>query len=65
MLRFLERRGWWVERIHGSHHILHHAEYPAVTLTVAVHGAKAMPTRAIVATLKAASIAIEEFNQEA
>lgn len=65
MLRFLQRNGWWIERIHGSHHILHHEDYPTVTLTIAIHGAKTLPTRAIVATLKAASIGNEQFNREA
>ena len=65
MVRFLQRKGWWVERIHGSHHILHHQNHPDVTLTVAVHGRKTMSPRAIIATLKAASISNEEFNREA
>ena len=65
MVRFLQRQGWWVERIHGSHHILHSERYPDVTLTVAVHGRKTMSTKAIVATLKAASVSNEEFNREA
>ena len=65
MVRFLQRRGWWVERVHGSHHIMHHAEYPDVTVTIAVHGARSMPTRAIVATLKATGMTTEEFNREA
>ena len=65
MVRFLLRKGWWIERIHGSHHILHHEGLPEVTLTVAVHGRKTMPKRAIMATLKAANISVEEFNREA
>ena len=65
MVRFLQRRGWWVERIHGSHHIFHHSDLPEVTLTVAVHGSRTMPTKAIVATLKAAEISVEEFNRDA
>ena len=65
MVRFLQRRGWWVERIHGSHHIMHHAELQDMTITIAIHGSRTMPTKAIVATLKAAGISVEEFNQEA
>ncbi|MEX1255944.1 MAG: type II toxin-antitoxin system HicA family toxin [Dehalococcoidia bacterium] len=65
MLRFLQRKGWWIERIHGSHHILHHDEYRNVTIVIAIHGNKAMSPRAIVATLKAASISSEEYNREA
>ena len=65
MVRFLQRRGWRVERIHGPHHILHHEDYRDVTIVVAVHGRKTMSPRAIVATLKAAAISTEEFNKEA
>ena len=65
MVRFLLRKGWWVERIHGSHHILHHESFPEVTITVAVHGRKTMSRRAIIATVKSADIGIEEFNREA
>ena len=65
MVRFLQRRGWWVERIHGSHHIMHHAELPDMTITIAIHGSRTMPTKAIVATLKAAEISVDEFNREA
>ncbi len=65
MVRFLQRLGWWVERIHGSHHIMHHDDFPDTTITVAVHGSRTMPTKAVVATLKAVSLAIEEFNREA
>lgn len=61
----MQRMGWWVERIHGSHHIMHHDDYPDVTLTIAVHGNKTMSPRAIVATLKAAAVSNEEFNREA
>ncbi len=65
MVRLLQRQGWWVERIHGSHHIMHHSDFPDVTITLAVHGNRTMPTKAIVATLKAASISVEQFNREA
>ena len=65
MVRFLLRKGWWIERIHGSHHILHHEVIPDVTITVAVHGRKTMSRRAIIATLKAADISVENFNGEA
>lgn len=65
MLRYLRRKGWWVHRIHGSHHILYHDDFPQVTVTLAIHGNRTMPTRAIVATLKSASIDIETYNREA
>ncbi len=65
MVRYLLRKGWWIERVHGSHHILHHESFPEVTITVAVHGRKSMPRRAIAATLKAAVTSVEEFNREA
>jgi hypothetical protein len=44
---------------------MHHDDHPEVTITLAVHGNRTMPTKAIVATLKAASIAVEEFNRKA
>lgn len=44
---------------------MHHDESPDVSITIAVHGSRTMPTKAIVATLKAAGISAEEFNREA
>jgi hypothetical protein len=44
---------------------MHSSEQPDVTITLAIHGGRTMPTRAIVATLKAAGISAEEYNREA
>jgi predicted RNA binding protein YcfA (HicA-like mRNA interferase family) len=32
MVRHLLRKGWWVARIHGSHHVLHHDDRPDITI---------------------------------
>ncbi len=43
LLRHLQRNGWHVHRISGSHHMMRHAEKPGVTIPVPVHTGE-MPT---------------------
>lgn len=38
LCRSLERHGWQLSRISGSHHIYNHPNRPGVTLVVPVHG---------------------------
>lgn len=64
LVRVLERFGWYVERIKGSHHIMRHSERKGVTLSVAVHGSKTLPIGTQASILRDAGISVEEFNRE-
>lgn len=64
LVRVLQRFGWYVERIRGSHHIMRHPERKGVTLSVAVHGTRALPVGTQASILKDADISVEEFNRE-
>jgi predicted RNA binding protein YcfA (HicA-like mRNA interferase family) len=56
MVRLLERHGWAVARVHGSHHVLK-KEGEAEVITVPVHGNKTLKTGMQKAMLKTAGIA--------
>lgn len=64
LVRVLERFGWYVERIRGSHHIMRHPERKSVTLSVGVHGNRTLPLGTQSSILKDAGITAEEFNQK-
>jgi predicted RNA binding protein YcfA (HicA-like mRNA interferase family) len=53
--RLLEKHGWRLRRIAGSHHIYAHPELPKV-LSVPVHGGKTLKQGLQRALLKAAGI---------
>jgi predicted RNA binding protein YcfA (HicA-like mRNA interferase family) len=65
LMRILQRFGWQVERIRGSHHIMRHPQHKGVTLSVAVHGNKTLPLGTQASILKDAGIPVEEFDREA
>jgi predicted RNA binding protein YcfA (HicA-like mRNA interferase family) len=56
--RLLEKHGWRLRRIAGSHHIYAHPELPKV-LSVPVHGSKTLKQGLQRALLKAAGIDAE------
>ena len=56
MVRLLERHGWAVARVHGSHYILKKEGEPEV-ITVPVHGNKTLKVGIQKAMLKTAGIA--------
>lgn len=64
LVRVLERFGWYVERVKGSHHILQHSGHPRVTLSVPVHGEETLPVGTLVSLLHDAGIAVDDFNRE-
>ena len=63
LVRALERTGWRVDRIRGSHHIMRHPEFPRVALSVPVHGNQALPIGTIVSILKDARVDVADFNK--
>ncbi len=54
----LEKQGWLLRRIAGSHHVYAHPELPRV-LSVPVHGGKTLKQGLQRALLKAAGIDVE------
>ena len=58
LIRLLERHGWRVERIEGSHHILTRPGREE-TLSVPVHGNRSLKIGLIKVILKAAEIGAE------
>jgi predicted RNA binding protein YcfA (HicA-like mRNA interferase family) len=56
MVRLLERHGWAVARVHGSHYVLK-KEGGAEVITVPVHGNKTLKIGMQKAMLKTAGIA--------
>jgi predicted RNA binding protein YcfA (HicA-like mRNA interferase family) len=43
MCKVLERRGWSLDRINGSHHVYESPDHP-FTISVPVHGNRDIPT---------------------
>lgn len=62
LIRVMERLGWRVERIRGSHHIMRHPDFPRVTLSIPVHGNQTLPIGTLVSILKDAHVDVEQFN---
>lgn len=65
LVRVLERFGWHVDRIKGSHHIMRHPEKRSITLSVPVHANRTLPMGTQLAILKDAGIGADEFNERA
>jgi predicted RNA binding protein YcfA (HicA-like mRNA interferase family) len=63
LVRALERFGWRVDRIKGSHHVMRHRDLPKVTLAVPVHGNETLPIGTQISILKDAEIDVAEFNE--
>jgi predicted RNA binding protein YcfA (HicA-like mRNA interferase family) len=60
LARTLERKGWQLLRVHGSHHIYGKQGSP-VRLTVPVHGNRPLKTGLLRHMIKAAGIEEEDF----
>jgi len=63
LIRALERLGWRVERIRGSHHIMRHAERARTTISVPVHGNETLPIGTQMSILRDAGVDVAEFNE--
>jgi predicted RNA binding protein YcfA (HicA-like mRNA interferase family) len=62
LIKILERRGWYVKRIRGSHHILRHPTVPDA-IPVPVHGNQAIKRGTVGNILRTAGISREDFNR--
>ena len=60
VIRALERGGFVLVRIKGSHHVMEHA-VDARTTTVPVHAGKSLRKGTLRAILKQAELTVEEF----
>jgi predicted RNA binding protein YcfA (HicA-like mRNA interferase family) len=61
VLAALQRAGWRVIKIKGSHHRLEHPENPALRITLPLRRGD-MPRRTLNSVLKQARISEEEFR---
>ena len=62
LVRALERLGWRVDRIRGSHHIMRH-DQSRTTLAVPVHANTTLPIGTQLSILKDAEVDAVEFNE--
>lgn len=60
VIRALQRAGFFVERVKGSHHALKHHDKPHLHITVAFHK-KEVPRGTLRAILRQADLTTEEF----
>lgn len=61
LLRALQRAGFYVDRVRGSHTVLLHPGKPGVRVVLAVHGDDLHPSE-LKRLLRAAQIAPDEFR---
>ena len=61
LLQILQRAGFYVDRVRGSHTILLHPDKPGVRVVLAVHGDDLHPSE-LKRLLRAARIPVEEFR---
>jgi predicted RNA binding protein YcfA (HicA-like mRNA interferase family) len=62
LIKILERHGWYVKRVRGSHHILRHPTIPDA-LPVPVHGSRPIKRGTLGNILRTAGISREEFQK--
>jgi predicted RNA binding protein YcfA (HicA-like mRNA interferase family) len=60
VIRALERAGFVVERVKGSHHALKHPDKPHLHVTIAFHR-KEVPRGTLRAIIRQAGLTTEEF----
>jgi predicted RNA binding protein YcfA (HicA-like mRNA interferase family) len=61
-LRALNRTGWELARVQGSHHVLKHPERPGVRVVVPVHS-RPLRRGTLADILKKAGLGLEEFKE--
>lgn len=61
LIKALERKGWLLDRIRGSHHILVHAEQRRA-LTIPVHN-RELKTGTLASILRVAGISRDELRE--
>jgi predicted RNA binding protein YcfA (HicA-like mRNA interferase family) len=62
LIKILEREGWHVKRVRGSHHILRHPTIPDA-LPVPVHGSRPIKRGTLGNILRTAGISREELEK--
>jgi predicted RNA binding protein YcfA (HicA-like mRNA interferase family) len=60
VLRALERAGFFVHHVKGSHYILKHPDKPHVRITLPFHGTD-LKRRTLVSIIDQADLSIEQF----
>ena len=60
VVRVLERKGWYVKRVHGSHYIMAHAEKRGARVVVPVHP-KPLRKGTLADIIEQAGLTVEEF----
>jgi predicted RNA binding protein YcfA (HicA-like mRNA interferase family) len=58
----LEKEGWYVKRVRGSHHVLRHPTIPDA-IPVPVHGSRPIKRGTLASILRTAGIGQEKFAQ--
>jgi predicted RNA binding protein YcfA (HicA-like mRNA interferase family) len=56
----LEKEGWYVKRVRGSHHVLRHSSIPDA-IPVPVHGNREVKRGTLASILRAAGVSRNEF----
>jgi predicted RNA binding protein YcfA (HicA-like mRNA interferase family) len=56
----LEKEGWYVKRVRGSHHVLRHSSIPDA-IPVPVHGNREVKRGTLTSILRAAGVSRNEF----
>ena len=62
MMRALERLGWRVSRISGSHSVFRHPDKPSVSFPVPIHGNKTLNPGVFNSILRLTGVTIEELR---
>jgi predicted RNA binding protein YcfA (HicA-like mRNA interferase family) len=62
VIAVLAKKGWYVKRIRGSHHVLRHPSIPDA-IPVPVHGSRPIKRGTLSSILRAAGINRNEFSQ--
>lgn len=62
VIAVLEKEGWYVKRVRGSHHVLRHPRIPDA-IPVPVHGNRPIKRGTLGSVLRAAGISRGEFLQ--
>ncbi len=60
VIRALERAGFYIHHIKGSHHYLKHPDKPELRVTVPVHGSD-LKRRTLMSIVDQSGLSIEEF----
>jgi predicted RNA binding protein YcfA (HicA-like mRNA interferase family) len=61
VLRALERAGFRVERVTGSHHVLRHPVMPGSKVILPLHGAHDLPPGTLFSIISQSGLTVEEF----